>query len=193
MGKFRDAVGLSLLLPLLATAPAAAENSSAYTKINLAACRAIPPAPDDPLQSGAWWCEGHAGIPVYVSEGDLRFFVSYGESAPDELAAKTTLPAFNHIGETIEWRLAPNGRPFATILRFFTSPGDGAPEGQVLVLTKVGGPGQICHIGYVNARANPDANALAREVVDNGAGTFDCGADMALEYGLSGDEVPERY
>lgn len=192
MGKLGHAIGLSLVLPLLA-APAVAENASAYTKIELAACREIPPAPDDPLESGAWWCEGHGGIPIYVSEGDLRFFVSYGDTAPDELAAKTTLPAFNHIGETIEWRLGPDGRPFATILRFFTSSGDGAPDGQVLVITRLGGPGQVCHIGYVDARTNPDANAIAREVADNGAAEFDCGRDTALHYGLSGDEVPERY
>jgi hypothetical protein len=193
MGKRCDVIGLSLALPLLAAIPAAAENLSAYSKINLDACRAIPPDPDDPLESGAWWCDGHAGIPVYVSEGDLRFFVSYGESAPDELAAKTTLPAFNHIGETIEWRLAPDGAPFATILRFYTSTGDGAPDGQVLVITRLGGPGQICHLGYVDARTNPDANALAREVADNGAETFDCDRETALQYGLSGDEVPEKY
>lgn len=193
MGNRRNAIGMSLALPLLAPIPAAAENLSAYSKINLDACRAITPAPDDPVESGAWWCDGHAGIPVYVSEGDLRFFVSYGATAPDELAAKTTLPSFNHIGETIEWRLAPDGKPFATILRFFTYSGEGVPEGQVLVITKVGGPGQVCHLGYVNARTNPDANALAREVADNGADTFDCGRDTALEYGLTGDEVPERY
>jgi hypothetical protein len=193
MGKLGIAVGLSLILPCLTALPAAAENLSAYTKINLAECREIPPAPDDPLQSGAWWCDGYQGMPVYVSEGDLRFFVSYGETAPDELAAKTTLPSFNHIGETIEWRLTPDGKPFATILRFFTSPGDGAPEGQVLVITKLGGPGQICHLGYVNARANPDANAIAREVADNGAADFDCSRENALEFGLSGDEVEERF
>jgi len=173
--------------------PAVTANTSAYTKVKLDACRAIPPAPDDPLESGAWWCDGHAGIPVYVSEGDLRFFVSYGDTAPDELAAMTTLPAFNHIGETIEWRLDPDGRPLATILRFFTSPGDGAPDGQVLVITKLGGPGQVCHLGYVDALTNPDANALARTVADNGAATFDCGRETALHYGLSGDEVPEKY
>jgi hypothetical protein len=193
MGKLRNLIGLSLFLPLLAAIPAAAENLSVYSKIDLDACREIPPAPDDPLESGAWWCDGYAGIPVYVSEGDLRFFVSYGENAPDELAAKTTLPAFNHIGETIEWRLDPDGRPFATILRFFTETGDGAPDDQVLVLTRLGGPGQTCHIGYVDARANPDANALAREVVDNGAAEFDCDRESPLQYGLSGDEVPERY
>jgi len=188
MGKFRGAVGLSLLLPILAAGPAAAENASAYTKIDLAGCRAIPPDPDDPLESGAWWCDGYGGIQVYVSEGDLRFFVSYGETAPDELAARTTLPSFNHIGQTIEWRLAPDGKPFATILRFFTSGGDGAPEGQILVITRLGGAGQTCHLGYVDARINPDANAIARAVADNGAAAFDCGRDTPLQYGLvSGD------
>jgi hypothetical protein len=193
MGKPGIAAALSLMLPCLIALPAAAGNLSAYTKINLAECREIPPAPDDPLQSGAWWCEGYEGVPVYVSEGDLRFFVSYGDNAQDELAAKTTLPSFNHIGETIEWRLTPDGKHFATILRFFTSPGDGAPEGQVLVITKLGGPGQVCHIGTVDARANPDANAIAREVADNGAADFDCGRDSSLQYGLSGDEVEEQY
>lgn len=192
MGRFRIVIGLSLILPGLAV-PAAAENSSAYTRIDLAACREIPPEPEDPLESGAWWCDGYEGVPVYVSEGDLRFFVSYGPTARDELAAMTTLPSFNHIGETIEWRLTPDGRPFATILRFFTNSGDGGPEGQVLVITKLGGPGQTCHAGYVDARTNPDANALAREVADNGAADFDCGRETALHYGLSGDEVDERY
>lgn len=192
MGRRRHAIGLSLVLTLLAAAPAAAENRSAYTRLDLDACREIPPAKDDPLQSGAWWCEGYGGIEVYVSEGDLRFFVSYGETAEEELAARTTLPAFNHLGEAIEWRLGADGKPFATILRFFTSTGEGTPDGQVLVLTRLGGPGQVCHIGTIDARANPDANALAREVVDNAAADFECGRDTALPYGLDGEEVPER-
>lgn len=192
MVKVGAAVATGLIAGLLAT-PAAAENTSAYTKIDLTGCREIPPDPDDPLQSGTWWCEGYGDVPVYVMEGDLRFFVSYGEGAPAELAARTTLPAFNHIGETIEWRLGPDGVPFATILRFYTDSGDGGPEGQTLVITKLGGPGQVCHFGYVDARTNPDANAIAREVADNGAADFDCGRETPLQFGLTGDEVPERY
>ena len=193
MGGRGASIGLSLCLILLAIAPAAAGNRSAYTRLDLDECREVPPAADDPLQSGAWWCDGYAGIPVYVSEGDLRFFVSYGEAAREERAARTTLPPFNRIGETIEWRLGPDGRPFATIHRFFTASGDGSPEGQVLVLTRLGSRGEVCHMGYVDARRNPDANALARDVVDNGAAAFDCGTEAPLDYGLSGDEVPERY
>jgi hypothetical protein len=189
--RLRHAIGLSLVLA--ATTPSAhAENKSAYTRLDLAQCRGETPDPDDPLQSGIWWCEGYGGMPVYVSESDLRFFVSYGEGAQDEPAAGTTLPPFNQAGDTIEWRLAADGKPFATILRFYTGPGDGEPEGQVLVMTRLGGPGQVCHIGYVNARVNPDANAIAREVVDNAAASFDCARDTALQYGLVGGDGDAR-
>jgi hypothetical protein len=183
MGHLRRAFGLSLVLFFAAGAPAPAEdagpNASAYTQLDLAACRAVPPDPDDPLESGAWWCTGHRGIPVYVAEGDLRFFVSYGEGAVDEPAAATTLPAFNHVGGTIEWRLAPGGEPVATILRFHTDPGDGGPKGQVLVVTRLGGGGQVCHAGYVDALATRDANRVARAVADNAA-SFDCTRDTPV-------------
>ncbi len=190
----RQSLILALGLVLTATtAPALAENGSAYTKIDLAACRTFPADPDDPLQSGAWLCDGYRGVPVYVAEGDLRFFVSYGEGARDELAARTTLPPFNHIGETIEWRTAPDGQPLATILRFFTDPGDGGAKGQVLVVTKLGDSGQICHAGYVDARANPDPNAMAREIADE-VGSFDCSTDSPRFHGAGGFAVsaPER-
>lgn len=188
MGGHGHAFGLSLLVLAAATAPAAAGSTSVYTRLDLAACRAIPPHPDDPLQSGSWWCEGQDGWPVHVTEGDLRFFVSYGKDAPDQPAAGTTLPAFNHLGQTIEWRIDEGGRAYATILRWYTSGGDGGPEGQTLVITRLGGPGEVCHIGYVDARINPDANAVARDVADNGARDFDCGRETPLQYGLVGGD-----
>ena len=186
------ALGLSFLLLPVAVAPAAAENTSAYTRLDLAACRSIPPDPDDPLQSGEWWCDGHGNWPVHVTEGDLRFFVSYGEDALDQPAAGTTLPAFNHLGPTIEWRIDGDGTALATILRWYTSSGDGGPDGQTLVITRLGGPGEVCHVGYVDARTNPDANAIARDVADNGARDFDCGRDTPLQYGLVGGDGDAR-
>jgi hypothetical protein len=171
--------------------PAAAETiTSAYTKLDLAACAAIPPHPDDPLESGAWECDGYAGVPVYVSEGDLRFFVSFGPNAKDEPAAGETLPQFNNIGPTLEWRIA-GGRPFATILRFFVDPGDGSARTQVLVVTRLGPPGSVCRVGWVDASLNPDANFVAREVADNAARRFECGVETALQYGLTGDDAQE--
>ncbi len=191
MAIVRTALGLSLILAVSAP-PAQAENRSAYTGLDLAQCREEAPDPDDPLQSGIWWCEGYGGMPVYVAESDLRFFVSYGERARDEPAAGTTLPPFNRAGDTIEWRLAADGTPLATILRFYTAAGDGEPEGQVLVMTHLGGPGEVCHIGYINARVNPDANELAREVVDNATPSFDCARDRPLQFGLVGGDGDAR-
>ena len=187
---------LCLSLALACSASGAfAENASVYTKIRLQDCRQEPLDPEDPLQSGVWWCEGYQGIPVRVAEGDLRFLVSYGPGASDEKAAGQTLPRFNTINETLEWRMAPwldgSERPIATILRYFLDSIDGGPGGQVLVVTRLGGPGQVCHMGYVDALLNADANAIAREVADNGAPGFDCGRDQALWYGLTGDDAQE--
>lgn len=177
---------LAVAVIVLATPAAAIENTSAYTKLDLAECRQEPPNPDDPLQSGVWWCEGYDGMKVLVLEGDLRFFVSYGDAAAKEPAASQTLPSFNNIGGTLEWRLerGEDGEwhAFATILRFLTD-SDGV-KGETLVVTKIGGAGQVCHVGMVDAKANPNANELARGVADDVAPEFVCGSERALDYGL---------
>ena len=61
-------------------------------------------------------------------------------------------------------------------------------KGQLLVVTKLGGSGQICQIGIVDALVNPDANVIAREVADNGADAFDCAAEEPLRFGLAGGD-----
>jgi hypothetical protein len=180
---------LGYVLPcFLSTAPAFADaNGSVYTSLDLAECRQEAPDPEDPVSGGVWWCEGYQGMPVRVAEGDLRFLVSYGADAAAEIAAGETLSPFNRVGATLEWRLASDGasgdrRPIATILRYFTESGDGS-EGQVLVVTKLGGAGQVCHIGYVDALANPDANDIARQIADSLAPNFGCGRDIAQTFG----------
>jgi len=179
---------------VLAASPAiAAANESVYTKLDLAACREEAPDPDDPLQSGVWWCEGYQGVPVRVAEGDLRFMVSYGADAADEPAAGQTLPRFNTIGETLEWRLKSGAdrtsRPVATILRYFTdADAEGGRKGQFLVITRLGPPGRVCQIGLVDALVNPDANAIARAVADNAGEGFDCATEERLQYGLVGGD-----
>jgi len=126
-----------------------------------------------------WACEGLKGIPVMVTEGDLRMFVSYGLHSTTEKAAEQTLGPFNRLGEKIEWRVSNaegHWKPFATILRFFTEREDSEKAGQVLVVTKVA-TGATCHIAYVDALANPNANELAREAADKKAKDFDCDKD----------------
>ena len=165
---------IPVLTPLtLLVQPATAQQiDSAYTDVDLDACSILHS--DD--FGTRWACPGYKGIPVMIAEGDLRFFVSYGFGAPDERAASQTLPPFNYLGPKIEWRLSnAEGRwkPFATILRFYTDGEPDADEGQILVVTRLE-EGATCHVAYVDARANADANELAREAADDMAPDFDC-------------------
>lgn len=107
-------------------------------------------------------------------------FVSFGRNAADEHAASETFPRFNSAYKgTIEWRIEtkPGGkpRPFATILRWNVKLEDDERDttGRVLVVTRLG-PGGVCHVGYVDARANPNANELAQQLADQRARTFKC-------------------
>jgi hypothetical protein len=125
-----------------------------------------------------WACTGLKGMPVMVSESDLRMSVSYGLNSTTEKAAKQQLQPPNRLGDKIEWRVSnADGywKPFASILRFFTKGEVGKPEGEVLVVTKIS-PGATCHIAYVDALANPDAEALAQKAADTTAKDFDCEA-----------------
>jgi hypothetical protein len=178
------ALGLVTALPAVA-----AEYRSVYTSVALDKCRELPVDPDDPVANGKWLCAGYAGMKVLVEQTDERTTVSYGENAENEIAAGETLPAFNDIGETLEWRLgraspADGWRAFATILRFHTTSGTGAKR-STLIVTRLGAPGQVCHVGRIDAVANQDANVQARAVADDVAPRFTCGKHQALDYGLT--------
>jgi hypothetical protein len=167
----------ALIGACLLSAPAAGQEfDSAYTKIDLDDC-----TPFETYELGqSWACSGYEDFPLYVAEDDLRMFVSYGPRSPDEVAARQTLPAFNTINETLEWRLVREGGrlvPFATILRFFTQVGDGSePDGQILVVTKLE-EGNTCHVAYVDARLTKNANVVARQFADELARDFDCASE----------------
>lgn len=176
LGAVFGAVGLSIL----ASVAQAADFDSAYTDLRLKEDCTIINADD----FGALFaCPGFKGIPVSVAEGDLRFFVSYGLTSQDERAREQTLWPFNTLGSKIEWRLkrGPGGKwaPVATILRYFTEIEDGSGgyyQGQVLVVTNIA-PGNTCHIGYVDARANENAGQIARDAAEEFGGNFDCAGE----------------
>lgn len=160
---------------------------SLYTTIDLNACRVVKRHKD----GNTWSCRGLEGYAVQIAEGDLRTFVSAGPAAASVRAATQTLGPFNSIFQgksrraTVEWRFTRrNGRPvpYATILRYFTGSDDA--KGEVLVVAKVA-PKEGCHVAYVDALANPDAIALAREAADSRARTFDCKTEPAA-VGASG-------
>jgi hypothetical protein len=173
-----------LLTAALGAAPAAANPvKSLYTTIDLKTCKKIRWH----RGGGAWMCEGLSGLPVYVAEGDLRQFVSVGAGAQKRRAATQTLGAFNSIFEngsnraTVEWRFDRRGErklPYAIIVRFHTSR-DGH-NGDVLVVSKVSDT-ETCHVAYIDALANEDAIALARQIADRHTKDFDCRKEPSTE------------
>jgi hypothetical protein len=165
---------LAAALALLAVAtPAHAAFNSAYTDINLDECLVL----DADDFGASWSCPGYKGYPLMVTEGDLRFALVYGFGA--KAVDGQTLPPFNRLGEKLEWRLSNDlGRwmPIATIVRYYTAdPETGEDKGQVLVVTQLV-EGNSCHIAYIDALANKDANELARQAADT-SGEFDCASD----------------
>lgn len=157
---------------------AAREPKSFYTTIDLGECRIIHRHGD----GNTWSCKGLPGYPVIYGEGDLRAFVSVGTDADKRKrkAREQTLGPFNTIFQgqsrraTLEWRVHSDGDkkiPHATILRYFTRNDTG--RGEVLVIMHVG-ERETCQAGIIDALAEPEAIALARQVADAAARTFSC-------------------
>jgi hypothetical protein len=116
----------------------------------------------------------------------------FGPRAATEIAARETLTPFNDFYKgVIEWRLEKQdgkARPFAAIARWNVARAadnlgkNGKVSGRVLVVTRLG-PGAVCHVGYVDALANANANDLAREIADKHARPFECGKDKPVILG----------
>jgi hypothetical protein len=166
----------------LAAPAEAAGPKSVYSRIDLDACSVF--RQDAESGSTSWFCPAIANQAVWVAEDDLRFFVSFGRAAEVQVAAQQTLPPFNRINDTLEWRIGADGAAYATILRWFTEFDDGR-TGQVLVVTKVSDEG-VCHVAYVDALANKDANELARQAADTLTDGFDCETGSPVTVGKPG-------
>jgi hypothetical protein len=195
---FAAAAALAILL----ASPAIGETiESATTRFDVDKC--AHKAGHEAEDEGEWHCVGYAGIPVLMTAGDVRVYISYGAKAAREPAAAQTLAAPNGEGKSIEWRLVRelgrNGRAFATIMRWSTAiPVDdpkvenGTYRGEILVVTRLG-PGGVCHVGYVDARQNANAIELAREIADRHARTFRCGKDKPIVLGDKGPGFSGLY
>ncbi|MEZ5926292.1 MAG: hypothetical protein R3D57_18125 [Hyphomicrobiaceae bacterium] len=200
----RNKLAATVMLGVISgTGPTAAADpvKSEYTTIELKRCKALPTDPEEVEgdSGAAWWCNGLRGYKLYLAEGDLRFMMAYGKRAREQRAATQTLRPFNSIfpddqteRATLEWRMRyAKGKwvPFATILRYHTFNGDQSPpvRGQVLVVAKVGprSGDEACHVAYVDALANPEANVLAQQAADETAESFDCTKEPEV-IGLSG-------
>jgi hypothetical protein len=169
----------------------AEEIDSRFTSMKSRACKTSPARTAEEGEVTVQ-CPGTGGYVVVLREIDIRQTVSVGESprlALAEPAARTAFAPPNVADPTVEWRAVKGGRPFAIIMRWRTPTGEenkGERYGnQVLIVTRLP-PGPVCHVAYVDARANQDANALAREAADDLARGFQCGKDTVRILGEPG-------
>jgi hypothetical protein len=197
---FCGAVALALCFAGSIGSQAAAQSiGSAYTDYDTKRCS--QKAGREAEDYGEWRCRGLNGMAVLVGAGDQRMTMSFGPRAKDEPAAGQTLQRFNDVYKArLEWRFArrADGRiqPFAAIVRWNTFLSDESANqadvprpktvrGKVLVVTRLG-PRGVCHVGYVDALANPDADELARKIADEGARSFRCDTDKPIIVGETG-------
>ena len=168
---------------------------SLYTSAAPKDCRAAG-AGNGVDNSSTRFCPGKAGLGVLVNEDDLRETVSVGRSraiAAKEPAAQAWFGPFNSATPTIEWRTL-DGKPFAIIQRWHLDDiGDEDKNGRptarpMLVVTRLP-PGPVCHVAYIDVKANPNANELARKAAGEFARAFKCGTDTVKVIGQSGRAV----
>jgi hypothetical protein len=141
-------------------------------------------------------CPGKAGLVVLISEDDLRETVSVGRNraaAAREPAAGVWFGPFNSTEPTVEWRTL-NGKPFAIIQRWHIADNgeedkNGRPVAKPMLAVTRLPPGQVCHVAYIDAQANPNPNELARKAADELARDFRCGKDEVKVIGETGKAV----
>jgi hypothetical protein len=182
---------LTVLSAALAVLASQAMAESVYTKHDLKKCVAI----ETDEQGGRWSCPGWSGYPVEFAEGDLRQSLFFGHLGDwSKKAHWESFGPFNHVGGTFEW-IVEGKIAKAVIARFIiensnneTGEVDDKSRGQVLAIFKVGqkGEGEACTVGYVDARANPNPNALARTVAATEVRDFACRFNEPQWHGVKG-------
>lgn len=172
MGKFVALIAVCLS----AVAATAGEITSVYSDLDLKKCKALELFADEG-EGGIWECRGIKGFDVLYLEGDLRGYVAFGPEARSQCISAQTFGAFNSPGPKIEWRME-NGKPIATILRWFTDNGSGEADAKQnwLVVSKLNGK-DACRTALIDTKY-PDANTIARAKADRNARTFNCERDM---------------
>lgn len=197
-------------LPLGVSASFAADPvyTSTYSDLDFTGCEIVHE--DSEFGFVEWRCDGNHGYDILATEADLRIYIAFQKDGAldgmpitsadaqleeDAVAGESslgqTIPPFNNLGPKLEWRL-PSGagaEPFATIVRYhyqndFREDG----KGQVLVVSRFR-KGETCHVAYIDALANQNANVMAREVADKFATGGECPDGVAPVIGNGGDAL----
>lgn len=193
----------SALLTLSAAMAQTAQNVSSYTSTEPKQCRQVAVIRGED-GGGTRVCPGPRGLIVVISEDDLRETVTVGKTrkaAEAEPAASTWFEPFSSTTPTIEWRQESKDKPpFAMIQRWHLADikdedKDGRPKSkQLFVVTRLASAGDkagmsVCHVAYIDVKANANAIELAREAADTLARDFKCDTGKVKTVGASGRGV----
>ncbi|WP_291843356.1 hypothetical protein [Maricaulis sp.] len=147
-------------------------------------------------------CDGVGGWTWYSVSGEHGQSSRFSDRQDPDVGGQYGgyIGNFGEYHTVIEWRVGLAGAPYATIHRYVSATfetGDAERQETLIVTTlRSGETPTSCHVGYVDATAVPNANAIAREMADRLAPDFDCargeiwvvdaaspGLDAALENG----------
>lgn len=191
-----------IIILCLIAAPATAQViESVYTNLDTETdCTwTVSEFAEEAAQGGAAVCDGLDGYPVYLGADDARMSIQFGQLS-DSAIDWDGFANFNYVNDVVEWRLH-DGKPVAAIIRWFVTPwqseGTFTPPGdtQILVVMSVADPDlpedkrSSCHVAYIDALANENANVLARQMAFLAASNFQCGVDEAIYVGKVGELV----
>ncbi|MBL1421054.1 MAG: hypothetical protein COC24_011150 [Alphaproteobacteria bacterium] len=182
-------IGLLVSCLMVSTAYA---NDSSYSKLSFDKdCIFDTPANENEASIGATAiCKINGKPDIYFEDGDLRRSAGFGAKKIFE-----SFGAWNSMNTTIEWRHDNEGNIFAAIVRFFIdhpNPETGTPDktsrGQILAVHNVANTinGETCVTALIDARANEDANIVARRMADEMAQSFNCITQTPQYYGTEG-------
>jgi hypothetical protein len=161
------------------TVPAGSPERSAYTRVDLDACKLVSRVEEG--ASASWTCPGHGGIDLVALTGDGRMDLDAGR----DNGTFESLTPFNDIGDTVEWRLGQDGKPIAMIYRLRTATPEVEPRSVLFVETVPGGGKPGCLLARIEGSIS-DANQRARKAADAAEGGVDCGNVQPLLLGETG-------
>jgi hypothetical protein len=177
------ATAIAALAALTQGRPAAAAETR-YTELVGGRCRFVSEdkeTHEDALKR----CPGHGGAELETFASHTRVSLSVRFSPRQR--AEDVVAGWS-LGRRAEWRGAVTNKgfePYAAIVRVIYME-DAKPAGQILAVLRIDArEAEACAAAYVDARANKDANKLARDAADRIAPTFLCDSDKPTVVGAA--------
>tara|TARA_R110002095_G_scaffold170150_2_gene147805 strand:- start:1174 stop:1956 length:783 start_codon:yes stop_codon:yes gene_type:complete len=185
-------VSTSLIFVLALAAPACAQsnagvNDSAYVRV-FDDCTTRESEEDPVFFSD---CTGYGDWTVHILAGEHGAAVAYSRRGLEAQWSENPprVGVFQDLGQVMEWRLNGSGQPFATIYRSVFTGYEAGDGGQYLTVSALRSEGELgaCHVAYIEAAQQPNANQIARDAADYLAPDWQCGVEEPIVFDLDSE------